>query len=163
METNRNTYMGIQPYTHINKLERNKTMEDRFKFRVFGHSSKKMISISDLSARDFYYGIFVDNRLLEHYFGKGVYTKIQCTGKKDKNNNLIFEGDILKETYFSEDTDSLTSCLYKVEFDKDVSAFCFTELDGGYKNYLCNFDYKPEDYEIIGNIYDNPELLSEME
>ena len=120
METNRNTYMGIQPYTHINKLERNKTMEDRFKFRVFGHSSKKMISISDLSARDFYYGIFVDNRLLEHHFGKGVYTKIQCTGKKDKNNNLIFEGDILKETYFSEDTDSLTSCLYKVEFDKDV-------------------------------------------
>lgn len=88
---------------------------------------------------------------------------IQCTGKKDKNNNLIFEGDILKETYFSVDTDSLTSCLYKVEFDKDVSAFCFTELDGGYKNYLCNFDYKPEDYEIIGNIYKNLELLNEVE
>lgn len=26
METNRHTYMGIQPYTHINKLERKETM-----------------------------------------------------------------------------------------------------------------------------------------
>lgn len=101
------------------------------------------------------------------YIPRGLYISqeqlLQCTGKKDKHNNLIFEDDILKETYFSEDTDSLTSCLYKVEFDKDVSAFCFTELDGGYKNYLCNFDYKPEDYEIIGNIYKNPELLNEVE
>lgn len=138
-------------------------MQDRFKFKC----------VINNIVKDVYYFykpknnedvIFVCSDIEN---SRGLYISqeqlLQCTGKKDKHNNLIFEDDILKETYFSEDTDSLTSCLYKVEFDKDVSAFCFTELDGGYKNYLCNFDYKPEDYEIIGNIYKNPELLSEVE
>lgn len=136
-------------------------MKDRFKFR-YNNNNK----IYDVSAIDFTRsrGEIVSLDKMETLMCKlDLNNLIQCTGKKDKNNNLIFEGDILKETYFSGDTDSLTSCLYKVEFDKDVSAFCFTELDGGYKNYLCNFDYKPEDYEIIGNIYKNLELLNEVE
>lgn len=141
-------------------------MQDRFKYKV-KFETDGQVEIFDVIDIDFKFQQVFFRRQDDGVYNIGLGVKgaelIQCTGKKDKNNNLIFEGDILKETYFSEDTDSLTSCLYKVEFDKDVSAFCFTELDGGYKNYLCNFDYKPEDYEIIGNIYKTHELLNEVE
>lgn len=134
-------------------------MQDRFKFKC----------VINNIVKDVYY-FYKPNNNEDVIFActdiendRGLYISqeqlLQSTGKKDKHNNLIFEGDILKETYFSEDTDSLTSCLYKVEFDKEVSAFCFTELDGGYKNYLCNFDYKPEDYEIISSTYTMPENI----
>lgn len=135
-------------------------MQDRFKYKVKFEIDNK-VEIFDVANLDIERGQIFFIREDGQYYNIGIGCEdvelLQCTGKKDKHKNLIFEGDILKETYFSEDTDSLTSCLYKVEFDKDVSAFCFTELDGGYKNYLCNFDYKPEDYEIIGNIYQTPE------
>lgn len=126
-------------------------MQDRYRFRFWNKKTNKWFYFA------FETFLTYEKEIWEALTnGEKIY---QCPGKKDKNNNLIFEGDILKETYFSEDTDSLTSCLYKVEFDKEVSAFCFTELDGGYKNYLCNFDYKPEDYEIIGSTYTMPENI----
>lgn len=141
-------------------------MQDRFKFRAWHKTEKRMFDVESICPYQDKYTmggeVFLKDDKISKYFPEEVIL-LQCTGIKDKHNNLIFEGNILKETYFSEGTDSLTSCLYKVEFDKEVSAFCFTELDGGYKNYLCNFDYKPEDYEIIGNIYKNPELLNEVE
>lgn len=140
-------------------------MQDRFKFRSYGKPNSIIEGMQNIytfeEIEGGYSNVKVDKGWLS-FVDKEDLKIMQSTGKKDKHNNLIFEDYILKETYFSEDTDSLTSCLYKVEFDKDVSAFCFTELDGGYKNYLCNFDYKSEDYEIIGNIYENPELLSEV-
>lgn len=126
-------------------------MQDRYTFRFWNKEINKWFY--------FVFNTFYAYTEEIHKIVNNAVMIYQSTGKKDKHNNLIFEGDILKETYFSEDTDSLTSCLYKVEFDKEVSAFCFTELDGGYKNYLCNFDYKPEDYEIIGSTYTMPENI----
>ena len=77
----------------------------------------------------------------------------QYTGLKDKNGNKIFEGDIiLTGDFWSELT-------YVVEWDNDGSGFnpfrrCF-EVSRGC-TFIC-----ADDYEVIGNIYDNPELLEE--
>jgi len=71
---------------------------------------------------------------------------MQFTGLKDKNGKEIYEGDIVKSEAWSPST-------YEVGFRE--GAFCFYREDSLYANnpeYLFKF-------EIIGNIYENPELI----
>ena len=71
----------------------------------------------------------------------------QFTGKFDKNGKRIFEGDICR----------INDMIYKVEFK--YSQWAILAL---LKQYYCYPAYHfncGESCEIIGNIYDNPELL----
>lgn len=71
----------------------------------------------------------------------------QFTGKFDKNGKRIFEGDIC----------SVYNRIYKVEFKYSLWDFVILS-----KKVYCNpaFDsHCGERCEIVGNIYDNPELL----
>lgn len=75
----------------------------------------------------------------------------QYIGQKDKNGKEIYEGDIIK--YFND------KYKYIVKYDQ---AFAQYSLSINYDNndsirYICDFNY----VEVIGNIYDNPELLGE--
>ena len=84
-------------------------------------------------------------------FGTGEHlvkteTVGQYTGLKDKNGNKIFEGDI---------------CLYGdsigvVEFDEDDGMFTFTFDITTCTNFGIIWS---SELEIIGNVYENPELL----
>lgn len=79
----------------------------------------------------------------------------QYTGLKDKNGTRIFEGDILIYVVDGEyDIDEK----YLVVFDDDEAAF---KVRFYYKGkFACYDDIAPcEHLEVIGNIYDNPELL----
>lgn len=75
----------------------------------------------------------------------------QYTGFVDNNGKKIFEGDIVWNNY---DEDYCN-----VEWDNDTARFiitCFTST--------VNFDnICGEELEIIGNIYDNPEMMEEIE
>lgn len=68
----------------------------------------------------------------------------QFTGLYDKRGNEIYEGDILSEIETNK----------KVVVTYEAPMFCYTDNDFGYK-----FLNLPENFVIIGNIHDNPELL----
>lgn len=79
----------------------------------------------------------------------------QYTGLKDRNGERIFEGDIL---IYVDDGEYDVNEKYLVVFDDDEAAFRTKFYCEG--KYMCYEDIIPcENFEVIGNIHDNPELL----
>ena len=127
------------------------------KFRAW---DKKDRVIRDVVGMSFYHdSVSVD---IEHgrYLQDDVsrFELMQFTGLKDKNGTKIYEGDIL--------TTDLSRPYLAVEFRN--GAFMFQCHDNG-KDY---YDFMTATYEnsnftkyheVIGNIYENKELLEEVE
>jgi len=85
-------------------------------------------------------------------------TIVEFTGLYDKNGKPIFEGDILTlEGAYNGDV-QFTCCVFGVEWS--VCKGKMTQVALGVKHNLRTFeDGVNADLEIIGNIFDNPELL----
>ena len=67
-------------------------MKDRFKYRVWNKHQKKMFDVYQID----YYASLLYCETKEgtcHTFGFLGCEVMQCTGLKDKNDQLIFEGD----------------------------------------------------------------------
>ena len=84
----------------------------------------------------------------------------QFTGLTDKNGKKIFEGDILTivhkyQSPFDDDTNEYTDITTDVVFFDD-EGLCFSY---GKSPFLCVVDNVTAEYEVIGNIHDNPEML----
>lgn len=74
--------------------------------------------------------------------GNGLPEIMQFTGLKDKNGKEIFEGDIVK--FVGENTKE------QVNWDEESGGFCLSHQAG---------IIPKESVEVIGSIYENPELL----
>jgi uncharacterized phage protein (TIGR01671 family) len=89
---------------------------------------------------------------------------LQCTGQKDKNGKLIFEGDIVRgDTYpfFNDGRDNYLGNIYywQEEVGFALSMNCINPKLKGIAcgGLLCGYEICK--LEVIGNIYENPELL----
>lgn len=94
----------------------------------------------------------------------------QYIGLKDKNDKKIFEGDIIASNLYTyiiqigeyepNNTYYITTdnCEYNVGKIYGVYAHCIED-----KKFNCIIPVSSKAYQIIGNIYDNPELLKGSE
>ena len=86
-------------------------------------------------------------------------TICQCTGLKDKNGKLIWENDVVKQFADCNELGNSLYFFYQIRWNNEYSAF------EGYEIYTEETVLFPdlEDIEVIGNIFDNPELLEVRE
>lgn len=104
------------------------------------------------------------------------YELMQSTGLRDKNGKEIFEGDILKfndewDDYCYEGyVDGSTEGINFVEIERETTCFTFGKFQTSDSSllYFMKDEYlsfedlitdKDFEFEIVGNIYENPELL----
>ena len=82
----------------------------------------------------------------------------QHTGMTDKNGKKIFEGDICLGSWKTR---------FEVYWDKERAAFMAREKHdvpyGRDIDYYASYSDGKIGAEVIGNIYDNPELLNEVQ
>lgn len=139
------------------KRKSERSMQGNLVTNVFFESGKSIPYILCPDEAEYYY-CFED-----FSEGNGVYevdpsTICRCTGLKDKNGKLIWENDIVAflDTYSTESGLAEASCKGKVVWDDETLSFQVT-------GRLSAESYEVlDDCCVIGNIFDNPDLL-EME
>ena len=134
-------------------------MNDRYKYRVWDKENKCMHYPTRYSNFAVVNGTVVKIESYptakSAYLGKRIAWEfndaviIQCTSLKDKNGKLIYEGDIVK---------------FKNELLGKPKQIIWDECHYILKDtfiILCDMEIKQFGLEVIGNIYENKELLNE--
>lgn len=82
----------------------------------------------------------------------------QCTGKTDTKGKKVFEHDILQTFTVGADGTVEKCGIGIVQWWENDQCYVLTTKEGYHIDDFGNYG-KPEYYEVIGNIHDNPELL----
>lgn len=122
------------------------------KFRAWLKEECRMIDVCEIT---FLNDEFQMISGVEDFYAYDEFKLMQFTGLKDKNGKEIFEGDIVKykigwKTFTEE-----------VAYDKNFAGFGIMDT---YADAIFTFGKLAEvidlnSFEVVGNIYENPELL----
>lgn len=118
-------------------------MNREIKFRAWDEVSEKMLNWND----------FLDTNMKNTFIAPESTGLIlmQYTGLHDKNGKEIYEGDIV--------VDKEDEVMGEITWNEEEASFYFSILyeNGTYEEEKLN-DWASV-LEVIGNVYDNPELL----
>lgn len=143
-------------------------MKREIKFRVWDHNTDTMMIPDNFEFYDGEIGWIDAGREAGPKSGNdgdpGQFEIMQYTGLHDKNGREIYESDILKVT--GEDGESYVAAV-KWLGDENYPAFDLTGVPSPW-DYEANalseiMEAGVETCEVIGNIFENPELLEEKQ
>ena len=103
---------------------------NRFKFRVWDKAEKEYLQE----------GALIDSRtgFIVGYLDADCFIVEQCTGLKDRNGKLIYEGDVVR---------TVTGMIGEVRFIEHLAGFYARFMDATFCNIVSS-------QEIIGNIHE---------
>ena len=122
------------------------------KFRVWEKNLKEIIPVYDIDFKN----RMINTGILWKTFDE--VELMQFTGLKDKNGKEIYEGDILRD---HGEEGAFYEYPFYIEYSKERGSFDFVDKFDyyfGIARYTA-FQISCERVEVIGNIYENPELL----
>ena len=125
------------------------------KFRAWLKEERKMVNVETL-----FIGInrlcFGNSKTEDLFFRDFEEVELmQYTGLKDKNGKEIYEEDIVLVKPGG------VSTWYKTVVEFKEGAFIASLIDGEDYIYIFNRGFDSNDFEILGNIYENKNLLEE--
>lgn len=140
-------------------------MEDRYLYKAKRLDNGERVQGYYVKGLDVYdkevHLIFEPNTMFYSSGETGGWYKVdptticQCTGLKDKNGKLIWENDIVNCID--------AECCGYISWNESEAGFYFNILlEGGRFDEEHIYDYQ-DCMEVIGNIFDNPELLESEE
>ena len=111
------------------------------KFRVWNKTQKVMGTVEKIN---FVTGYVVNDSFVSESEDEEIIL-MQYTGLKDKNGKEIYEGDIVENNYIKWVIDWYEGGVYLKQIGKE------------YNTWWIGGEY--EHSEVIGNVYENPELI----
>ena len=129
------------------------------KFRAWLKEEKKMVNVETMDFTEKSIQYLEKSEIVNAYLLRRVgfddIELMQYIGLKDKNDKEIYEGDIVLVKPGG------TSTWYKTVVKFKEGAFIASLIDGEDYIYIFNRGFDSNDFEIIGNVYKNKNLLEE--
>ena len=125
-----------------------------FKMKAWLKKEKKMVSIIGIDLNYQYIRYTDDGNLFKDDYKIAEFKDIellQFTGAKDKAGQEVYEADVIK---FNDGIDDIYGL---ISYDDEDAVYCVS-----YENVTEHLLNMAGDFEIVGNIFENPDLHEQL-
>lgn len=125
-----------------------------FKMKAWLKKENKMVSIIGIDLNYQYIRYTDDGNLFKDDYKIAEFKDIellQFTGAKDKVGQEVYEADVIK---FNDGIDDIYGL---ISYDDEDAVYCVS-----YENVTEHLSNMAGDFEIVGNIFENPDLHEQL-
>ena len=125
-----------------------------FKMKAWLKKEKKMVAIIGIDFNYEYIRYTEDGNLFNENYKTAAFKDIellQFTGAKDKAGQEVYEANVIK---FNDGIDDIYGL---ISYDDEDAVYCVS-----YENVTEHLSNMAGDFEIVGNIFENPDLHEQL-